>query len=137
MQAHPGLPRGKWHENGQDASCVGLVAALEDFSPPNRSFWRFSGTGWYDLGLIDATPTRLRMSAPADFLRMRLHAECFYLARLREVNMVRAHMSGVYIILACDSGFLTTLAFWLRSSVVSVLNSLTTIMKAPPSLLVI
>jgi hypothetical protein len=34
-------------------------------------------------------------------------------------------------------GFLTTLAFWLRSSVVSVLNSLTTIMKAPPSLLVI
>ena len=33
--------------------------------------------------------------------------------------------------------FLTTLAFWLRSSVVSVLNSLTTIMGAPPSLLVI
>ena len=32
---------------------------------------------------------------------------------------------------------LTTLAFWLRSSVVSVLNSLTTIMGAPPSLLVI
>jgi hypothetical protein len=27
----------------------------------------------------------------------------------------------------------TTLAFWLRSSVVSVLNSLTTIMRAPPS----
>ena len=34
-------------------------------------------------------------------------------------------------------GILTTLAFWLRSSVVSVLNSLTTIMRAPPSLLVI
>jgi hypothetical protein len=34
-------------------------------------------------------------------------------------------------------GFLTTLAFWLRSSVVSVLNSLTTIMKASPSFLVI
>jgi len=31
----------------------------------------------------------------------------------------------------------TTLAFWLRSSVVSVLNSLTTIMEAPPPLLVI
>ncbi|SRR6266550_1204536 len=28
--------------------------------------------------------------------------------------------------------FFTTLAFWLRSSVVSVLNSLTTIMEAPP-----
>ncbi|KAJ4482765.1 hypothetical protein C8J55DRAFT_42680, partial [Lentinula edodes] len=27
----------------------------------------------------------------------------------------------------------TTLAFWLRSSVVSVLNSLTTITRAPPS----
>jgi len=40
-----------------------------------------------------------------------------------------------------DGGFvdgnLTTLAFWLRSSVVSVLNSLTTIMRAPPSFLVI
>ena len=45
--------------------------------------------------------------------------------------------SGVYIVVAGDLGFLTTLAFWLRSSVVSVLNSLTTIMKAPPSLLVI
>ena len=33
--------------------------------------------------------------------------------------------------------FLTTLAFWLRSSVVSVLNSLTTIMEAQPPLLVI
>ena len=32
---------------------------------------------------------------------------------------------------------LTTLAFWLRSSVVSVLNSLTTIMEAPPPFLVI
>jgi len=31
----------------------------------------------------------------------------------------------------------TSLAFWLRSSVVSVLNSLTTIMGAPPPLLVI
>ncbi|KAI0275449.1 hypothetical protein BC834DRAFT_50465 [Gloeopeniophorella convolvens] len=35
------------------------------------------------------------------------------------------------------SEILTTLAFWLRSSVVSVLNSLTTIMGAPPPLLVI
>jgi hypothetical protein len=35
------------------------------------------------------------------------------------------------------SGFLTTLAFWLRSSVVSVLNSLTTIMGAQPPFLVI
>ncbi len=32
---------------------------------------------------------------------------------------------------------LTTLAFWLRSSVVSVLNSLTTITEAPPPVLVI
>ncbi len=32
---------------------------------------------------------------------------------------------------------LTTLAFWLRSSVVSVLNSLTTITEAPPLVLVI
>jgi len=52
-------------------------------------------------------------------------------------HMVRAHASEVYIVLADGLGFLTTLAFWLRSSVVSVLNSLTTIMKAPPSLLVI
>ena len=52
-------------------------------------------------------------------------------------NMVRAHVLEVYIALADHPGFFTTLAFWLRSSVVSVLNSLTTIMKAPPSLLVI
>ena len=39
------------------------------------------------------------------------------------------------LLLPTDS--LTTLALWLRSSVVSVLNSLTTIMGAPPSLLVI
>ena len=51
--------------------------------------------------------------------------------------MVRAHTLEVYMVLADDPGFVTTLAFWLRSSVVSVLNSLTTIMKAPPSLLVI
>ena len=35
------------------------------------------------------------------------------------------------------SEIFTTLAFWLRSSVVSVLNSLTTIMEAPPPFLVI
>ena len=57
--------------------------------------------------------------------------------RTGSTNMVRARVSEVYIVLADDLGFLTTLAFWLRSSVVSVLNSLTTIMKAPPSLLVI
>ena len=51
--------------------------------------------------------------------------------------MVRAHAGRVYIVVLMDFGFLTTLAFWLRSSVVSVLNSLTTIMKAPPSFLVI
>ena len=54
-----------------------------------------------------------------------------------EVNMVRAFYLRVYIVVAGDLGFLTTLAFWLRSSVVSVLNSLTTIMKAQPSFLVI
>ena len=56
---------------------------------------------------------------------------------IRGTNMARAHVSEVYMVLADGSGFFTTLAFWLRSSVVSVLNSLTTIMKAPPSLLVI
>ena len=63
--------------------------------------------------------------------------EFICLAMARKVNMVRAHASEVYIVLADGLGFLTTLAFWLRSSVVSVLNSLTTIMKAQPSLLVI
>ena len=48
-----------------------------------------------------------------------------------------ARRREVYIVLGDGLEFLTTLAFWLRSSVVSVLNSLTTIMKAPPSLLVI
>ena len=43
----------------------------------------------------------------------------------------------LYKLCALVPEFLTTLAFWLRSSVVSVLNSLTTIMGAPPSLLVI
>ena len=38
-----------------------------------------------------------------------------------------------YINPRATSRFFTTLAFWLRSSVVSVLNSLTTIMRAPPS----
>ena len=57
--------------------------------------------------------------------------------RSADTNMVRAHASEVYNVLADGLGFLTTLAFWLRSSVVSVLNSLTTIMKAQPSLLVI
>ena len=39
--------------------------------------------------------------------------------------------------LALKQAFCKTLAFWLRSSVVSVLNSLTTIMEAPPPFLVI
>ncbi len=51
--------------------------------------------------------------------------------------MVRAHPGWVYILDAMHPRFLTTLAFWLRSSVVSVLNSLTTIMEVPPPLLVI
>ena len=53
--------------------------------------------------------------------------------------VVRAQATSGYIRLAPLrlSDFFTTLAFWLRSSVVSVLNSLTTIMGAPPSLLVI
>ena len=51
--------------------------------------------------------------------------------------MVRAHTTGVYIVVTRDFEFLTTLAFWLRSSVVSVLNSLTTIMEAPPPFMVI
>jgi hypothetical protein len=55
---------------------------------------------------------------------------------ITQTRSVRA-LSGVYIVLAGDLGFFTTLAFWLRSSVVSVLNSLITIMKAPPSLLII
>ena len=45
--------------------------------------------------------------------------------------------SRVYKPYTSRAEILTTLAFWLRSSVVSVLNSLTTIMGAPPSLLVI
>ena len=52
-------------------------------------------------------------------------------------NMVRAWGAGIHNRSVGVFGFFTTLAFWLRSSVVSVLNSLTTIMKAPPSLLVI
>ena len=44
---------------------------------------------------------------------------------------------GVYKAAGAHHCFLTTLAFWLRSSVVSVLNSLTTIMEAPPPFLVI
>ncbi len=46
-------------------------------------------------------------------------------------------MSGIYKEALPLSLIFTTLAFWLRSSVVSVLNSLTTIMRAPPSFLVI
>jgi hypothetical protein len=46
--------------------------------------------------------------------------------------MVRAQAGPVYNSRLLDSEILTTLAFWLRSSVVSVLNSLTTIMGAPP-----
>ena len=89
-------------------------------------------------------PTRLTRSSQSECVYLRKcdtfgcgYGGFFYLATRRKVNMVRAHTLGVYIAVADGSGFLTTLAFWLRSSVVSVLNSLTTIMKAPPSLLVI
>ncbi|KAI0275435.1 hypothetical protein BC834DRAFT_49355 [Gloeopeniophorella convolvens] len=51
--------------------------------------------------------------------------------------MVRAHPPHVYKPRSLLPEILTTLAFWLRSSVVSVLNSLTTIMGAPLPLLVI
>ena len=52
-------------------------------------------------------------------------------------NTVRAWNGGIYSHWKGGSELLTTLAFWLRSNVVSVLNSLTAIMKASPSLLVI
>jgi len=55
----------------------------------------------------------------------------------KRLKMVRARVASLYNPFATLSEILTTLAFWLRSSVVSVLNSLTTIMGAPPSLLVI
>ena len=51
-------------------------------------------------------------------------------------QMARARLYTIKASLA-HLCFLTTLAFWLRSSVVSVLNSLTTIMEAPPPFLVI
>jgi hypothetical protein len=52
----------------------------------------------------------------------------------RVLHMVRARPPNVYKPRSLLSLILTTLAFWLRSSVVSVLNSLTTIMGAPPPL---
>ena len=60
--------------------------------------------------------------------------ECRSSQRTDARSLVRAQASREYIIHTRASRFLTTLAFWLRSSVVSVLNSLTTIMRAPPSL---
>ena len=51
------------------------------------------------------------------------------------VDMVRARSVGGIIALAGRPGFLTALAFWFRSSVVSVLDSLTAIMKVSSSLL--
>ena len=51
--------------------------------------------------------------------------------------VVRAQAPTLYNTRTCLTVFLTTLAFWLRSSVVSVLNSLTTIMGAQLPLLVI
>ena len=51
--------------------------------------------------------------------------------------MVRAQTARLYNTCTFVLEIFTTLAFWLRSSVVSVLNSLTTIMGAPPLLLVI
>jgi hypothetical protein len=50
------------------------------------------------------------------------------------LHMVRARPPNVYKPRSPLPLILTTLAFWLRSSVVSVLNSLTTIMGAPPPL---
>ena len=55
----------------------------------------------------------------------------------KRLKMVRARSACLYKSCNLVSEILTTLAFWLRSSVVSVLNSLTTIMGAPPPLLVI
>ena len=58
-------------------------------------------------------------------------------ARSTSSRLVRAQPAGPIKALVRRRDFLTTLAFWLRSSVVSVLNSLTTIMEAPPPFLVI
>jgi uncharacterized protein YmfQ (DUF2313 family) len=51
--------------------------------------------------------------------------------------VVRAQARTLYNTRTSLTEILTTLAFWLRSSVVSVLNSLTTIMGAQLPLLVI
>ena len=51
--------------------------------------------------------------------------------------MVRAPLCYLYKLALQQVEILTTLASWLRSSVVSVLNSLTTIMEAPLPFLVI
>ena len=79
--------------------------------------------------------TRTRPGVDQKVKRSILRSSVF--GTLIRENTVRAWNGGIYSHWKGGSELLTTLAFWLRSNVVSVLNSLTATMKASPSLLVI